>query len=130
VSRLYSIGLTPDWWKLPPSADASTWRRIGDLVRTHDPHARGIMILGLDAPEEELGAAFSAAAAEPMVHGFAVGRTIFWSTAERWFAGSLSDAAAVQEIAQSYRRVVARWREARPSVGNPIKRHENVAAPG
>jgi 5-dehydro-2-deoxygluconokinase len=130
VSRLYSIGLTPDWWKLPPSTDASTWRRIGDLVRTHDPHARGVMMLGLDAPEEELGAAFSAAAAEPIVRGFAVGRTIFWSTAERWFAGSISDAAAVQEIAQSYRRVVARWREARPSDGNAIRQYETVASPG
>jgi 5-dehydro-2-deoxygluconokinase len=114
LSHLYSIGLTPDWWKLPPSADPAVWREIGDLVRAHDPHARGVMVLGLDVPEHELGAAFSAAASEPAVRGFAIGRTIFWPVAERWFTGAISNSAAVEEIAQSYRRVVARWREARP----------------
>ncbi len=115
LQRLYSIGLTPDWWKLPPSPSAKTWQQIGDLVRAHDPHARGVMLLGLDAPEHELRKAFAAASSEPTVRGFAVGRTIFWPTAQRWFGGTVADADAVSEIAQSYLRIVKFWRDARPS---------------
>jgi 5-dehydro-2-deoxygluconokinase len=115
LQRLYAIGLTPDWWKLPPSSNARTWRQIGDLVRAHDPHACGVMLLGLDAPEPELRKAFAAASTEPTVRGFAVGRTIFWPTAQRWFAGSVDDADAVREIAQAYLRIVKYWRDARSS---------------
>ena len=115
LQRLYSIGLTPDWWKLPPSSSAKTWQQIGDLVRAHDPYARGVMLLGLDAPEHELRKAFAAASSEPTVRGFAVGRTIFWPTAQRWFGGTVDDADAVSEIAQSYLRIVKFWRDARPS---------------
>ncbi|HEY7460059.1 MAG TPA: 5-dehydro-2-deoxygluconokinase [Xanthobacteraceae bacterium] len=122
VQRLYSIGLTPDWWKLPPSANAATWRRIGDLVRTHDELARGIMVLGLDAPEAQLGAAFVVAAQEPLVRGFAVGRTIFWATAEKWFGAMISDSEAVGEIAASYRRIIGHWRRVRPVRGDGLAR--------
>jgi 5-dehydro-2-deoxygluconokinase len=115
MKRLYAIGLTPDWWKLPPSSSPKTWQQIGDLVRAHDPYARGVMLLGLDAPEHELRKAFAAASSEPTVRGFAVGRTIFWPTAQRWFAGTVDDAEAVREIAQSYLRIVKYWRDARPS---------------
>jgi 5-dehydro-2-deoxygluconokinase len=114
LQRLYAIGLTPDWWKLPPSSNARTWRQIGDLVRTHDPYARGVMLLGLDVPEQELRKAFAAASSEPTVRGFAVGRTIFWPTAQRWFAGTVSDLDAVREIADAYRQIVTCWRDARP----------------
>jgi 5-dehydro-2-deoxygluconokinase len=115
VQRLYSVGLKPDWWKLPPSSNAKTWQQIGELIRANDPYARGVMLLGLDAPEQELRKAFAAAAAEPIVRGFAVGRTIFWPIALKWFAGTLDDAASVNEIADAYRRIVKCWRDARPS---------------
>jgi 5-dehydro-2-deoxygluconokinase len=115
MQRLYSIGLTPDWWKLPPSSNPRAWQQIGDLVRAHDPHARGVMLLGLDAPEQELRKAFAAASSEPAVRGFAVGRTIFWPTAQQWFADKIDDRAAVREIAEAYRRIVNCWRDARAS---------------
>ena len=118
LQRLYSIGLTPDWWKLPPTTNGETWKRIGDLVRAHDPHARGVLMLGLDAAEAELGRAFAAAVAEPMVRGFAVGRTIFWATAERWFANELADSEAVREIIEACRRIVGHWRRVRPTEGS------------
>ena len=45
--------------------------------RRNDPHTRGIVVLGLDAPEAELAASFALAAGFDLVKGFAVGRTIF-----------------------------------------------------
>jgi 5-dehydro-2-deoxygluconokinase len=63
--------------------------------------------------ESELKAAFTAAAHEPIVRGFAIGRTIFWPAAEQWFADALSDADAVARIIEGCRRVVAAWRSVR-----------------
>ncbi len=113
VRRFYEIGVQPDWWKLPPAPDAAAWRALGDAVRTSDPRCRGIIVLGQDVSDAELGRAFAAAAGEPMVKGFAVGRTIFWQLAEQWFAGALDDAAAVQAIAANYLRISDLWQAGR-----------------
>ena len=60
------------------------------MIRDNDPYCRGIVLLGLEAPEAELEAAFAAAAGEPLVKGFAVGRTIFDDAARNWLnAGSM-----------------------------------------
>jgi 5-dehydro-2-deoxygluconokinase len=119
MRRFYEIGLKPDWWKLPPSTERETWKRIGDLLRASDPHARGVILLGLDSSEAELGRAFSASADEPVVRGFAVGRAIFWSSAERWFEGRASDQEAIAEVRSAFLRIVDRWR-ARRSV-DPVE---------
>ena len=114
MRRLYSVGLRPDWWKLPPSRVAQDWRRIGDVIRECDPYSRGVIILGLESSDSQLAEAFAAAANEPVVRGFAVGRAIFWRVAERWFAGTISDREAIREIVQSFLRVSALWRLVRP----------------
>ena len=112
VRRLYEAGLEPDWWKLPPMATAAAWREVADIVRQNDRHCRGIVILGLDSNEDDLASAFSAARNESLVKGFAVGRHIFWTTAEAWFAGRADDRQAVAEIAARYRRVIELWSSA------------------
>ncbi len=113
VQRYYAIGLQPDWWKLPPLADASAWRSVGDLIRENDEYCRGILILGFDSSDDVLGRAFAAAAREPLVRGFAVGRAIFWSAADDWFAGRIGDGDAVTRIAARYQHVRRMWRDAR-----------------
>jgi 5-dehydro-2-deoxygluconokinase len=109
MQRFYDLGVQPDWWKLPPVADAAAWKAMGDVIRANDPHCRGIVILGQDAGAGDLARAFVAANAEPLVRGFAVGRHIFWDAAESWFAGRIDDAAAVAAIARNYRAVVDAW---------------------
>jgi 5-dehydro-2-deoxygluconokinase len=41
-----------------------------------------------------------------------VGRSIFRTAADKWFAGQIDDAAATAEIAAAYRQVVDLWRAA------------------
>ena len=41
------------------------WRAIEDAIRADDPWCRGVVLLGLEAPEDELDAAFALAAAKP-----------------------------------------------------------------
>ena len=74
LEELYALGIKPDWWKLEPQATGEAWSSIGRTIARHDPYCRGIVLLGLEAPEEELDIAFQAAAGHDVVKGFAIGR--------------------------------------------------------
>ncbi|HKG81788.1 MAG TPA: 5-dehydro-2-deoxygluconokinase [Beijerinckiaceae bacterium] len=113
LERLYALGLKPDWWKLEPQTSAAGWRAIEDTIGAGDPYCRGVVLLGLEAPEEELVAAFALAAQNPVVKGFAIGRTIFAAAAEKWLAGSMPDDEAVAEMAARFGRLCQAWDRAR-----------------
>jgi len=113
IRQLYAAGLYPDWWKLPdPESDAG-WIAIAEAIESHDPHCRGVLLLGLDAPEAELEAAFRRAASHPICKGFAVGRSIFGGPAEDWLNGRIDDKQAITRMAASYSRLIAAWDKAR-----------------
>ncbi len=113
IQHFYDLGVYPDWWKLEPFREAKAWQQAVDAITRNDPHTRGIVVLGLDAPEEELAESFALAAAQPLVKGFAVGRTIFGDAARAWLAGRMSDAEAVAQMAERYGRLCAIWDQAR-----------------
>ena len=118
MGRLYALGIRPDWWKLLAPADAKGWSKIAGMIGDNDPFCRGVLLLGLDAPEEELMPAIAAAARQQVCKGFAIGRTIFGETAESWLAGRIDDAAAMAEIGRRYTRLIAAWRAARNAAGS------------
>ena len=101
LRRLYDLGIRPDWWKLEPQATRTAWQHIGDEIRARDPFCRGVVLLGLEASEDALDQAFQTAASDPIVKGFAVGRTIFAEPADAWLRGQLDDAGAIAEMAQA-----------------------------
>lgn len=113
IQRFYDIGIYPDWWKLEPLKTETAWRKACDAILRNDRHTRGIVVLGLDAPAEELSESFTAAASFDLVKGFAVGRTIFGETARKWLAGAIDDADAVNEMAGKYDRLCKQWDKAR-----------------
>jgi 5-dehydro-2-deoxygluconokinase len=113
ICRFYAAGIYPDWWKLEPMKSVDAWVRTCAAINAHDPNTRGIVVLGLDAPEEELRESFVVAARFPLVKGFAVGRTIFGSVARDWLAGRLGDEEAVAEMSGRYARLCDVWDEAR-----------------
>jgi 5-dehydro-2-deoxygluconokinase len=113
ISRIYGLGVRPDWWKLPPSASAAHWQGIQDTITQEDPLCRGVLLLGLSAPEAELIASFACVAPFGIVKGFAIGRTIFHDVARAWFAGSLSDTDACDAMASNLSTLVKAWRGAR-----------------
>jgi 5-dehydro-2-deoxygluconokinase len=113
LEELYALGIKPDWWKLEPQSSAAAWRRIGAVIESNDPLCRGVVLLGLEAPENELVQAFRATADAPVVKGFAVGRTIFMEPAERWFAGEIGDEEAIAEMAGRFERLTSAWLAAR-----------------
>jgi 5-dehydro-2-deoxygluconokinase len=118
MERFYALGIRSDWWKLMAPADAKGWTKIADTIANNDPFCRGVLLLGLDAPEDELMPSIAAAARQEVCKGFAIGRTIFGDAAEAWLSGRLDDAAVVAEIGRRYARLIAVWRSARKAVGS------------
>jgi 5-dehydro-2-deoxygluconokinase len=110
VAQIYEAGLRPDWWKLPPLQPAG-WQQLDTLVARHDPYCRGVLLLGLEAGEDELGRAFAAAAGQRLCKGFAVGRTLFASAAHAWFEGRIADDEVVTDVAERYARLIRLWQQ-------------------
>jgi len=109
LAALYAAGIKPDWWKLEPQPSISAWKAIERVITADDPRCRGVVLLGLEAPESELELAFGACADVPIVKGFAVGRTIFVDAAEKWLAGRIDDAAAVSDMAARFAGLCSAW---------------------
>ena len=126
MKRLYNLGIYPEWWKLPPPA-AAEWPAIDALIGERDPYCRGVVLLGLSAPPEQLIAGFADAQASRWCRGFAVGRTIFHEPARRWFAAQAApstaaerpapadgadaacDAALIAAVRRNYEALIAAW---------------------
>ncbi|NML76445.1 5-dehydro-2-deoxygluconokinase [Rhizobium sp. S-51] len=113
IDRFYEIGVYPDWWKLEPMRTEASWANACAAVERHDRYTRGIVVLGLDAPQAELEESFALAARFDLVKGFAVGRTIFGEAARKWLSGAITDEDAVKEMAQRYRSLCDVWDKAR-----------------
>lgn len=113
IRQFYEAGVYPDWWKLEPLKTQEAWANAVAAIELHDPHVRGIVVLGLDAPEAELAASFEVAASFGMVKGFAVGRTIFGDAARAWMTGDMDDEAAIAQMAERFTRLCQVWDGAR-----------------
>lgn len=113
IQRFYDAGIYPDWWKLEPFTTDAAWATAVAAIERNDPRTRGIVVLGLDAPIDALSASLALAARQPLVKGFAIGRTIFGQTARAWMAGECSDVDAVQDMADTYASLCRIWDDAR-----------------
>ncbi|MBK7857277.1 MAG: 5-dehydro-2-deoxygluconokinase [Archangiaceae bacterium] len=110
MEQLYGKGLQPDWWKLPAMPRTSLWRETAEVIARHDTACRGILILGLEAPEDELIKSFGLSAGVDAVKGFAVGRTLWAQPAAAWLSGQIDDAQLVDRVAAAFTRLVEAWR--------------------
>ncbi len=113
IQQFYDAGVYPDWWKLEPFKSDAAWGNAVEAITRNDPNTRGIVVLGLDAPEAELAASFALAAKQPLVKGFAVGRTIFGDAARAWLKGDMSSPDAVAQMAERFTRLCEIWDKAR-----------------
>ena len=113
MAMTYALGIYPDWWKLPaPKTDDwdAEWLAWERVIADNDPHCRGVLLLGLAAPQDDVKASLVRASAQPLCKGFAVGRTIFGDAAKQWFANEMTDAEAKDLMAQSFDDLIAAWR--------------------
>lgn len=113
LKRLYNLGIFPDWWKIE-AQPASVWRQLDELILARDPYCRGVVVLGLNAPVDELAEGFRQAGDSAVCRGFAVGRTIFQEPSRAWLAGELDDDALIGRVQATFEQLIGAWREARP----------------
>ncbi|MDO4233300.1 MAG: PfkB family carbohydrate kinase, partial [Lautropia sp.] len=109
VARFYNLGVKPQWWKLPGMRKES-WEALGKLVAQHDPHCRGAVLLGLNQPEDELLAHFSAAT-DPVVKGFMIGRTVWHGPLDELLSARITEAEARKRIAGNFARLIDGWKQ-------------------
>ena len=102
LSRLYELGIRPDWWGLEPQPSARSWRRCADVITSNDEYCRGILVCGLDGSPEPIARSLTLAAAVPIVRGLIAGGGILAGGARAWLAGEKSDEAATLEIAARF----------------------------
>ncbi len=112
LTEIYDAGIKPDWWKLEPQNNVAALAQTDAVIEARDPLCRGVVLLGLDAPQDQLEAAFKAAKSARTVKGFAVGRTIFADAARAWLDGKIGDEEAVADMAKRFGALVEIWERA------------------
>jgi 5-dehydro-2-deoxygluconokinase len=110
LSRLYDLGIKPDWWKLEPVLDPESWKQVESVIETYDPYCRGVVVLGAATAEDGLMQALRVAARFKCVKGFAVGRTIFADVASDWLGGVMDERGACRAMASRFQALATAWR--------------------
>lgn len=112
LQRFYNLGIRPDWWKLPSLSDTA-WQAVGRIIEHQDSYCRGVVLLGLDAPMEEMKHGLIAAAVHRQCKGFTVGRTLFAGPCRDWLASRIDDATLIEQVADNYAELILEWRRLR-----------------
>ena len=110
LDHLYDLDVRPDWWKLP-GLTRNGWQIVTELVNRRGPHCLGVVMLGLDAPADQLRESFNQSAGFEICKGFTVGRTIFSEPSKQWLAGKIDDEALIRQVADRYLELIGYWRE-------------------
>lgn len=118
IDRFYDLGVRPDWWKLEPLKDPEAWSEICRVIQQRDPLCRGIVLLGLDAPLNDLMEAFKVATQFDLVKGFTIGRSIFGDVARAWLSGTMDDDLARTEMAARFDTLTQAWLKLRSSTSD------------
>ena len=110
MQKLYEDNIYPDWWKLEPIENVEFWSKANDIVQQFDPYAQGIIVLGMDAPSDKLASVFDLCKNYKHVKGFAVGRSIFFETARKWFGNKITNQQAKDEMFNKFTTLIKLWK--------------------
>ena len=108
LSRLYELGIRPDWWVLEPQPREMTWESCARVIGASDPYCRGALV-ALRTSGEQQTALLAAAAASPIVRGFIAGGSIVDEVAPAWLSGQMSAESAIAHMAERFRALVDAW---------------------
>lgn len=125
LTRLYNIGIFPEWWKLE-SMSRAQWHDIDRLIAERDPYCRGVVLLGLSAPIDKVCEGFKAAASSATCRGFTVGRTIFNEPSRAWFAGEIDDSELIARVRKTFETLIEAWRAARANAESLVSQERTA----
>lgn len=115
IRDAYAAGVVPDYWKIEGTTSASAMHLVDEAVAER-PVAK-LLILGKGAGFELIDAWFTAASVARTAAGFAIGRSVYWAPATQYLSANGDGAAAVDQIAANYLRVVESWKSVRVAAG-------------
>ena len=110
MQKLYEENIYPDWWKLEPIENVEFWSKANNIIQQFDPYAQGIIVLGMDAPSDKLASVFDLCKNYKHVKGFAVGRSIFFETARKWFGNKITNQQAKDEMFNKFTKLIKLWK--------------------
>lgn len=107
IRHFYALGLKPEWWKLGVMSQAN-WEKIDALIKSQDPYCRGVVILGLNQPLDQLIKGFADAQVS-VVKGFMVGRSVWSAPALAWLKNTISDDVFCQQVSNNFESLILGW---------------------
>jgi myo-inositol catabolism protein IolC len=113
IEEFQDIGVEADVWKIEGIERKEDCQRVVEAARRAGRDRVGCIVLGRGEDDEKVRQWLRTAAGVPGFIGFAVGRTTFWNPLVDYRAGRLTRAAAVAQIAASYRGWVDLFEQAR-----------------
>ena len=111
IRHFYSLGFKPEWWKIGMMSRRH-WEQLDALIHEQDPHCRGVVILGLNQPIEQLIQGFSQAQAT-IVKGFMVGRSVWAEPALAWLERSINDEEFCRQVGDRFDALIQGWKASR-----------------
>ncbi len=102
VRALQSKGIEPDIWKLEGMDSANDYTGVIKEVKSGKRGSVSVVILGRGAKEEKVEEWLKVGSKVDGVIGFAVGRTIFWDSIEKFYKGKIGKAEVIETISQKF----------------------------
>lgn len=124
IRHFYSLGFKPEWWKIGMMS-RNHWAQLETLIRQQDPHCRGVVILGLNQPIEQLIQGFSQAQSS-IVKGFMVGRSVWAEPALAWFKQSIDDEEFCRQVGERFDALIQGWKASRGPQGIKMEASAHV----
>ncbi len=112
MRTVYEQAIYPFWWKIAGNFAASHWRTLADILEQYDPHSRVILLGGGETEIAHFGPLFSTAKASAKVSGFAIGRSIFWPSWQRFLKDEIELEAIPELIAKDFLQCIRLWQAA------------------
>jgi len=112
MTFLQDHGVEPAIWKIEGLAEREDAERIAAAARRDGREARCI-VLGRNAPQEQLDEWLRVAAPVDGFIGFAIGRSTWWDALEGRLSGSIDEETARKQVADNYTHFVRTYLDAR-----------------
>ncbi|HAN06583.1 MAG: hypothetical protein UU40_C0021G0018 [Candidatus Uhrbacteria bacterium GW2011_GWD2_41_121] len=103
IKQMRKARIDPDVWKVEGLSKPKQWQELYKLAKSD------IVVLGRGASKEQVEKWIIAAAKSGVVSGFAIGRTIFFSTLEKLRDKKITRKQAVETIAKNYLSFIRLW---------------------
>ena len=107
VEEMRERGADPDIWKIEGLDTREDCENVSKVIKDGGRENVMAVVLGRGADDKKVNEWLTAGSSVDGYKGFAIGRSIFWTSLKSWHAGEKSRDEAVSEIANSYLRFIS-----------------------